>query len=88
MLYVGRVSWEKNLKVLLEAYVNLYATRKDLHLVITGDGPARTELETIFNDKKVPVTFTGYLQGNPPSLSVPPTHAEPPISPNTRAYPL
>jgi len=63
LLYVGRVSWEKNLKVLLEAYVNLYPTRKDMHLVITGDGPARTELETIFNNVKVPVTFTGYLQG-------------------------
>jgi len=71
LLYVGRVSWEKNLKVLLEAYVNLYATRKDMHLVITGDGPARTELETIFNNAKVPVTFTGYLQGLQPPSSFP-----------------
>jgi glycosyltransferase involved in cell wall biosynthesis len=63
LLYVGRVSWEKNFKVLLEAYVDLHATRKDIHLVITGDGPARTELEAIFHDAKVPVTFTGYLQG-------------------------
>src|SRR5215471_15370110 len=63
LLYVGRVSWEKNLKVLSQAYINLHAMRKDIHLVITGDGPARTELEAIFQNEKVRVTFTGYLEG-------------------------
>ena len=61
--YVGRVSWEKNLKALSQAYVNLRAIRDDVHLVITGDGPARTDLEAIFRNEKVPVTFTGYLEG-------------------------
>jgi glycosyltransferase involved in cell wall biosynthesis len=63
LLYVGRVSWEKNLKVLSQAYINLHAIRNDFHLVITGDGPARTELEAIFQNEKVNVTFTGYLEG-------------------------
>jgi glycosyltransferase involved in cell wall biosynthesis len=63
LLYVGRVSWEKNLRVLSQAYINLDA--KQVHLVITGDGPARTELEAIFANEKRHVTFTGYLQGNP-----------------------
>jgi len=59
LLYVGRVSWEKNLKVLSQAYKNL--NRDDIHLVITGDGPAKKELEVFFED--VSVTFTGYLEG-------------------------
>jgi glycosyltransferase involved in cell wall biosynthesis len=63
LLYVGRVSWEKNLKALSQAYINLHASWNDIHLVITGDGPARTELEAIFSEEKVNVTFTGYLEG-------------------------
>lgn len=66
LLYVGRVSWEKNLKALSQAYINLHAIRNDVHLVITGDGPARAELEAIFQNEKVNVTFTGYLEGPPP----------------------
>ena len=62
-LYVGRVSWEKNLRALSQVYINLSSIRDDLQLVITGDGPARTELEAIFLEKKVRVTFTGYLEG-------------------------
>ena len=70
LLYVGRVSWEKNLKTLSQAYINLHSTRNDIHLVITGDGPARTELEAIFQNEKVPVTFTGYLEGTlPPAIA-------------------
>jgi glycosyltransferase involved in cell wall biosynthesis len=66
-LYVGRVSWEKNLKAISEAYLNIQQTRKDIHLVITGDGPARAELEVIFREEKAKVTFTGYLEGSPQS---------------------
>jgi glycosyltransferase involved in cell wall biosynthesis len=63
LLYVGRVSWEKNLKALSQAYINLHGRMEDIHLVITGDGPARTELEAIFANEKARVTFTGYLEG-------------------------
>jgi glycosyltransferase involved in cell wall biosynthesis len=64
LLYVGRVSWEKNLKALSQAYISLHVSGHAVHLVITGDGPARTELEAIFSEEKVNVTFTGYLEGN------------------------
>jgi len=63
LLYVGRVSWEKNLKSLSQAYINLYSIRNDIQIIITGDGPARAELEAIFQNERVPVTFTGYLEG-------------------------
>ena len=68
LLYVGRVSWEKNLRCLARAYLEIWKTRKDVHLVVTGDGPARTELEGMFSDVKASVTFTGYLEGPPSRL--------------------
>ena len=68
LLYVGRVSWEKNLRCLARAYLEIWKMRKDVHLVVTGDGPARTELEGMFSDVKASVTFTGYLEGPPSRL--------------------
>lgn len=65
LLYVGRVSWEKNLKILAQAYINITRVFKDVHLVITGDGPAKEELEALFTEQKAGVTFTGYLEGTP-----------------------
>jgi glycosyltransferase involved in cell wall biosynthesis len=59
ILYVGRVSWEKNLKLLVQAYLGM--NHEHCHLVIVGDGPASTELRQELAD--VPVTFTGYLSG-------------------------
>ncbi|GCE14412.1 glycosyltransferase family 4 protein [Tengunoibacter tsumagoiensis] len=59
LLYVGRVSWEKNLRVLIQAYREMDHSRS--HLVIVGHGPAYAEIEQEL--KHVPVTFTGYLAG-------------------------
>jgi glycosyltransferase involved in cell wall biosynthesis len=42
---VGRVSPEKRLDVLLEAYARARADVRGLRLVVVGDGPARAELE-------------------------------------------
>ncbi len=39
LLYVGRISFEKRLEVLLEAYKNLERKYSDLYLLIVGDGP-------------------------------------------------
>ena len=58
LLYVGRVSWEKNLRLLTTAYRAMDHTR--CHLVIVGDGPALKEIQQAVGD--VPVTFTGYLK--------------------------
>ncbi len=59
LLYVGRVSWEKNLRLLVQAYQGMEHTQ--CHLVIVGDGPAYTEIQQEL--RHVPVTFTGYLSG-------------------------
>lgn len=59
LMYVGRVSWEKNLRLLTSAYRQMDHTR--CHLVIVGDGPALREIRQEVAD--LPVTFTGYLRG-------------------------
>jgi glycosyltransferase involved in cell wall biosynthesis len=59
ILYVGRVSWEKNLNLLVQAYQTM--NHEQCHLVIVGDGPAYTELQQKLAG--LPVTFTGYLTG-------------------------
>jgi glycosyltransferase involved in cell wall biosynthesis len=58
-LSVGRLSHEKNLGVLIEAWNALQG--RDAHLVIVGDGPARGDLERTLAGPTV--TFTGYLRG-------------------------
>jgi glycosyltransferase involved in cell wall biosynthesis len=59
LLYVGRVSWEKNLRLLVQAYRELDHHR--CHLVIVGEGPALAEMQQELAG--LPVTFTGYLRG-------------------------
>ncbi|MBV9712377.1 MAG: glycosyltransferase family 1 protein [Ktedonobacteraceae bacterium] len=59
LLYVGRVSWEKNLRLLIQAYQGMDHT--NCHLVIVGDGPAYAEVQQELSG--LPVTFTGYLRG-------------------------
>ncbi|HEX4204054.1 MAG TPA: glycosyltransferase family 1 protein [Ktedonobacteraceae bacterium] len=59
LLYVGRVSREKNLDLLVKAYRHMDHER--CHLVIVGDGPAFAETQQALRD--VPATFTGYLSG-------------------------
>ncbi len=60
ILYTGRVSWEKNLRLLTQAYREMDHTR--CHLVIVGDGPALSEIKQELAG--IPVTFTGYLRGS------------------------
>jgi glycosyltransferase involved in cell wall biosynthesis len=60
LLYVGRVSKEKGLERLLHRYLDLRSRRKDVHLVVVGDGPYREEMESALGRE---ATFTGFLQG-------------------------
>jgi len=60
LLFVGRMSAEKDLRFLSECYVELAAQRPDIHLAMVGDGPMRGELEHLLGDK---ATFTGWLRG-------------------------
>jgi glycosyltransferase involved in cell wall biosynthesis len=59
ILYVGRLSYEKNLGVLVDAFKAL--DEPNAHLVLIGDGPARESLErTLVGHAGA---FTGYLTG-------------------------
>ncbi|MHC1743833.1 MAG: glycosyltransferase [Syntrophobacteraceae bacterium] len=63
LLYVGRVSKEKNLALLERAFRSLVATsREDLTLVVVGDGPYRSRMEKNLRD--LPCVFTGTLEGD------------------------
>jgi glycosyltransferase involved in cell wall biosynthesis len=61
LLYVGRVSKEKSLDLLVEAFYELFREGMDVSLAIIGDGPYRKEMETAVAE--CPVLFTGFLQG-------------------------
>jgi glycosyltransferase involved in cell wall biosynthesis len=61
-VYVGRLGVEKNLALIAQAYRALRATRPDAHLILIGDGPYRGELERQLAG--LPVTFTGFLEGD------------------------
>ncbi|KAI9485217.1 MAG: glycosyl transferase group 1 [Benjaminiella poitrasii] len=62
LLYVGRVSFEKNLGLVIDSYKDM--DHSQCHLVIVGHGPAREELEALCQQSDLPVTFTGYLGGH------------------------
>ncbi|MCS6960124.1 MAG: glycosyltransferase [Pseudanabaenaceae cyanobacterium SKYGB_i_bin29] len=58
LLYVGRLSAEKEIQRLLPVLKAIPRTR----LALVGDGPYRSELEQIFSG--TPTYFVGYLQGD------------------------
>jgi glycosyltransferase involved in cell wall biosynthesis len=57
-LCFGRLSREKGVRTLLMAYSALSSPPP---LVIAGDGPHRSELETLAQETRMPVSFTGHL---------------------------
>jgi glycosyltransferase involved in cell wall biosynthesis len=59
LLYVGRLSKEKDLDVAGSAYRKLRDAKQPVRLVFTGDGPYLPELREKFPDAH----FTGYLAG-------------------------
>jgi glycosyltransferase involved in cell wall biosynthesis len=59
ILCVGRLSHEKGLDRLVRA-ADEVGRRRNVHLVIVGDGPARPELEALADGH---VTFVGWLHG-------------------------
>ncbi len=62
LLYVGRVSKEKNLDVLTEAYERIHERHPGVHLVIVGDGPYLAEMRARLGHRRC--TFTGALTGD------------------------
>jgi glycosyltransferase involved in cell wall biosynthesis len=61
LLYVGRVSKEKNLAILVDAFRAVVDAGAECSLVIIGDGPYRQEMENRLAG--YPAFFTGYLDG-------------------------
>lgn len=59
ILFVSRLVWEKDLRVLAEMYRLLRSRRGDFEMVVVGDGHARQELETIMPGAH----FLGYQTG-------------------------
>ncbi|MGD9279809.1 MAG: glycosyltransferase [Desulfobacterales bacterium] len=60
LLYVGRICKEKNLHILSGAYKRLYQQRKDIQLIIVGDGPYLAEMQDELSGTSC--FFTGYLE--------------------------
>ena len=61
ILYVGRISKEKDLHVLAQAFRDLTQTLWDVELILVGDGPYLKELKELLAG--APCIFTGYRDG-------------------------
>jgi len=61
LLYVGRVSREKGLEMLVDAVRELVDNGAAIALAVIGDGPYREEMEAALSG--YPALFTGYLAG-------------------------
>ncbi len=61
LLYVGRVSVEKNLAALSQAFLETLKTRPDLRLIVVGDGPYLEEMKTLL-EPSGRAHFTGVLR--------------------------
>jgi glycosyltransferase involved in cell wall biosynthesis len=61
LLYVGRVSKEKNLHLLSQAYRRLVESTPRVMLTVVGDGPYMDEMMAVIGD--LPCIFTGRLEG-------------------------
>lgn len=60
-LFVGRISKEKNLELLADAFKDMIDAGSDARLVLVGDGPYRKELEQRL--RGYPALFTGFRHG-------------------------
>jgi glycosyltransferase involved in cell wall biosynthesis len=61
LLYVGRVSKEKNIHLLAQAFCELCRNRSDVHLIVVGDGPYLHAMQQTMEG--LPCYFTGYVKG-------------------------
>ncbi len=61
LLYVGRISKEKNLDILVQAYTQICKARKDIQLIIVGDGPFLDEMQDGLSGTQA--VFAGTLTG-------------------------
>ncbi|KAH7341396.1 hypothetical protein B0J17DRAFT_542044, partial [Rhizoctonia solani] len=68
ILYAGRLSYEKNLRFLIDSYRSLLDMLGEAAprpvFVFAGDGPARGSLEELCCLRQIPAHFTGHLSGD------------------------
>jgi len=65
LVYMGRVSYEKNIDDVIKAFVSAHKRDYSLQLMIVGDGPEKNNLLKLVVDLgvKLSVIFTGVLKG-------------------------
>lgn len=61
LLYVGRISKEKNLEILAQAYAKISKARNDIQLIIVGDGPFLNQMQDDLSGTRT--VFAGALTG-------------------------
>ena len=64
VLYVGRVSKEKNLDIIEKIYARLIQVIPNVQIGIVGDGPYLSDLKSTFKNEQERVFFTGILKGD------------------------
>lgn len=66
LLYVGRLSPEKNLERLITAFSNAFAESQEIRLVLVGDGPLEEALHTQARQSPCPerIHFAGRKEGD------------------------
>ena len=71
LLFVGRLDERKGFPVAVGAFADLAEARPDLHLVVAGDGPERTALDSLPTALRARVTMLGRVS----NVELPPIHA-------------
>lgn len=61
LLFIGRLTQQKKLGLLVEAVKILKAQERYCNLLFIGDGPVRSQLETLSIKYEIPAHFTGSL---------------------------
>ncbi|MEK7647256.1 MAG: glycosyltransferase [Patescibacteria group bacterium] len=66
LIYIGRVSYEKSIDIIIRALAAALQNLSHLQLIIVGDGPARIDLEKLTRDLGVEtnVRFLGFCRGS------------------------
>jgi phosphatidylinositol alpha-mannosyltransferase len=68
LLFLGRLDARKGFPVALGAFARLASERPDLRLIVMGDGPERTAVQTLPADMRARVTLMGAI----PNVDIPP----------------
>ena len=70
--FIGRLSEQKNPKILVKAFVELLKQNNTIHLLLIGDGPLRLSIEMLIKKYNIEdnVTITGFINNVPEFLNV------------------